>query len=945
MRSRLSLTTWTLLFTFVVIAPADADTVYWDIDTLNTAGAGGGTTPSGVWNASAARWNINANGTGLPASWTPGDTAIFAAGTNATGSYTVSVSGTQSLSGLTVEEGLVTQNGGTLDFGSSPASIYINPGAGWGETTSGVLTGTGGIFKNGTGLLSLRGANTFSRTGTGSQPFLTINAGIVDFITDANLGAVPTATDNGAALTLNGGTLRYSGMASFALATRRGMHIGDNGGTIEVMNEAILGLAPNANPAAALTGNGTLTKIGMGRFLLQTAQTTFTGKYVVKTGSLTFANQNRLGAVPATAQADYFTLDGGGLFSDNPAGVMLDAKRGITIGPNGGYLAFQGAGLLPYAGIISGTQGGGLRLSTNDGIGAPGDGMIALDAANTYNGPTQIDIGTTVAVGILANGGVNSSIGSSSSAATNLIINGGKLSYLGSGGSTDRNFTLTSAGGYIDASSFDNAPINYTSTAPVTMTGNAPHLFILSGTSTGNNSFSPAINDLAAFPTTLNKADTGTWVLKNTANSYTGNTILANGRLKLGASGVIPDASLVQFFAQSVFDLNGYNETVRSISGTSGTLALGAKSLTLNNPAGESFSAAITGSGGRIVKNGAGKFTLRPTSSYDGGVTVNVGSLGVGTNNALGTGYLAANNDTTIGSVVTTPLAFTNAVVVNGNLTFDDYTFISNPGSITWNTSGSNQWTLYGGHRMISVSSVPGTYGVTINQMIGEDVLGRGLTKGGNGTLTLTANNTYTGNTTIQDGTLSLSKASLADASTVIMATGAMLNLNFAADTPDIVNAFFIDGVLQTNGTWGAIGSAAAHQTALITGTGMLNVVPLVPPISTPVTPGDFNNDGKVDSGDYVTWRKKLGTSSALPNDNGLGTPIGQAHYTLWRSRFGNIAPGTGFNGGAIAAIPEPTALFIFAIGMIGMSFARSKTLAGRGKSMRQPTTSTMAER
>ena len=49
--------------------------------------------------------------------------------------------------------------------------------------------------------------------------------------------------------------------------------------------------------------------------------------------------------------------------------------------------------------------------------------------------------------------------------------------------------------------------------------------------------------------------------------------------------------------------------------------------------------------------------------------------------------------------------------------------------------------------------------------------------------------------------------------------------------------------------------------------------------------PGDFNSDGKVDAGDYVTWRKNDGTNNALANDGGLGTPVGSAHYNLWRQK------------------------------------------------------------
>jgi fibronectin-binding autotransporter adhesin len=910
-----------LVFIAADATVAHAQTQYWDIDTLNVAGAGSAT-PSGTWSSSASDWNINSTGTGLPTTWIAGNTAVFAAGTNATGAYTVTVSGTQSLAGLTVEEGTVSQNGGTLAFGSTAsAPINVASGSAWNQNSTSVITGTGGIVKSGAGTLTLRGTNTFTRSGSGNEAFLTINAGVVDFTADANLGAIPSATDNGAALSFNGGTLRYSGAATFALATNRGVNIGANGGTIEVVNADILALAAGAPAAAALTGSGTLTKTGLGRFRLQTAQTTFTGKYIVKGGSLTFPSQDRLGAIPASTQADYFTLDGGGLFGDLSTGATLDAKRGITLGPGGGYLAFFDTGLTPYDGIISGSQGGGLRLTTNDPLGTSSTGSISLNSANTYNGPTQIDPGMTLSVGILANGGTNSGIGSSSNAAANLILNGGTLLYRGAATSTDRNFTVTISGGYIDASGISNAPLNFTSTAPIGLTGAVPHILVLRGTSTGDNTMSPAIVDLASYPTTLDKIDAGTWILTNTANSYTGNTVISTGgRLKLGASGVIPDASLVQIFSASFFDLNGFDETVRSVSGSSGTIALGAKSLTLNNPNGESYTAAITGTGGgRIIKNGTGKLTLSPaTATYDGGVTLNAGVLGIGTNTALGTGPLLVNNSPTLAAASSTAVSPTNAVTLGGNLKFDD-SFTASPGSITWGASGANQWTIAGGERTITVNTAAGGYSVTINQPIGQDAAGRGLVKAGNGKLTLTAANTYTGNTTVLAGTLSLGKTSLADSANVFLTTGSTLNLTFAAGTPDVINALSIDGVFQSTGTWGAIGSSAAHQTALITGTGLLQVTQLILPLA-----GDFNNDGKVDAADYLTWRKANGTSNPLPNDNGLGTPIGQAHLSLWRQHFGNT-PGAGSgNGLGGNAAPEPASLLLLCLGIAALPATRA---------------------
>ena len=52
-------------------------------------------------------------------------------------------------------------------------------------------------------------------------------------------------------------------------------------------------------------------------------------------------------------------------------------------------------------------------------------------------------------------------------------------------------------------------------------------------------------------------------------------------------------------------------------------------------------------------------------------------------------------------------------------------------------------------------------------------------------------------------------------------------------------------------------------------------------------TPGDYNNNGRVDAADYVVWRKNEGTNNSLPN-NSLPGPIGPAHYQQWRANFGN---------------------------------------------------------
>src|SRR6266550_4547832 len=91
---------------------AFAATAYWDTNG-STAGASAGTTAAGTWDAAGTNlnWNPLADGTGTTAGWVAGDTAVFAAGSNATGSYTVTMSGIPSVGGITLEEGNVTLGG------------------------------------------------------------------------------------------------------------------------------------------------------------------------------------------------------------------------------------------------------------------------------------------------------------------------------------------------------------------------------------------------------------------------------------------------------------------------------------------------------------------------------------------------------------------------------------------------------------------------------------------------------------------------------------------------------------------------------------------------------------------------------------------------------------------------------------------------------------------
>jgi hypothetical protein len=72
----------------------------------------------------------------------------------------------------------------------------------------------------------------------------------------------------------------------------------------------------------------------------------------------------------------------------------------------------------------------------------------------------------------------------------------------------------------------------------------------------------------------------------------------------------------------------------------------------------------------------------------------------------------------------------------------------------------------------------------------------------------------------------------------------------------------------------------------------------------------DYDQNGIVDAGDYLVWRKANGATGLTPytgaDGNGDGT-ADQADYSLWRFHFGSIVPISGTGSGASSADPGET--------------------------------------
>ena len=256
------------------------------------------------------------------------------------------------------------------------------------------------------------------------------------------------------------------------------------------------------------------------------------------------------------------------------------------------------------------------------------------------------------------------------------------------------------------------------------------------------------------------------------------------------------------------------------------------------------------GSGG-LTKIGLGTLSLTASNNFTGNTLVSNGVLEVtNTGKLYGGGYTTAPTITVAsagtlrlngwswdaaGSIANLDYSRDRLVVNGGTL---EYTGASNfnpgdPGSssrnLTIGTGGATlkasstagqTWTIHS-----SNGNLVNNTGLTLDGAgageIQKVIEGTGsLTKTGSGTWTLSGANTYTGTTTVSNGILSLTSATLDDASSVAIGSGAVMDLNYSGF--DIINSLEING----SGPLAAGAYNSSHPTygSYFTGAGSLVV-------------------------------------------------------------------------------------------------------------------------
>ncbi|EED2789207.1 AIDA autotransporter-like protein ShdA, partial [Salmonella enterica subsp. enterica] len=649
-----------------------------------------------------------------------------------------------------------------------------------------------------------------------------------------------------------------------------------------------------------------LTKTGAGTLILN-AENTYTGSTTISEGTLIATNVEALGTGNVTDNAT-LEMNTGGDFDNAISGSGQVVKSGDETLTLSGANSYTGGTTISGGTLVatnvealgSGDVTDNATLELNTGgdfdnaisgsgqVVKSGDKTLTLSGANSYSGATTISGGTLIAthVNALGTGAIDNRASllldaSGQFTVTDLTTESGGNTEIGAG-STLQATTLTQK-----SDSTLTINLNSNTTAPVIHAASQVSL-------AGTLDITGVGDVLDSDPASTDDLDTFTLIASDKT--------IAGDFEKLTVAGM--DADLADFITvdgriddtgkqyELTTALTWYADRDDAVTDAHGTFNLTnadgsfAVNTVLENVDATLDPASATGwDGTSLIKQGAGTLILNAENTYTGGTTISGGTL-VATNvDALGTGDVT--DDATL--ELNTGGTFDNAISGSGQ--------VEKSGDGTLTLSGSNTYTggtlISGGTLVASNVEALGTGDVTNDAVLelntggtfDNAISGSGqVEKSGDGTLTLSGSNTYTGGTTINDGTLiatsvdALGSGDVTNNATLELNTGGTFD-NAISGSGQVVKSG--DDVLTLSGANSYSGGTLISDGTLVAS----NVEAL--------GTGDVTDDATLELNTGGTFDNAIG---------GSGNVVKSGADTLTLSGSNSYTGGTTISGGTLVA-------------------------------------------
>jgi fibronectin-binding autotransporter adhesin len=724
-------------------------------------------------------------------------------------------------------------------------------------------------------------------------------------LNSSNAGAATALTKNGAGTLVLSGNNSYTGTTTISVGTLQ-LGAGGTTGSLNsgsaIVNNGTLAfnrsntITQGTDFATVISGTGALIQAGSGNLIL-TGANTYTGGTVFNAGTIQIDNANALNSTGnltfgggALRYGSGITEDFSSRFKNNGSAIVIDT--------NGENIAF--------ASVIDSSNSGGLTKN--------GAGDLTISGSNTFTGDVTLNTGRLILGNDSALGGASGSI----------VINSGTLDV-----NAARTLSGNKAQHWNGNFTFAGSNTLNMGTGAVTLGANSTITVSASTLTVGG--------DMSGTGYGLTKEGAGTLVLSG-SNTYTGTTTISSGTLELApASGT----------STLIGNITGAGNITKSGSGTtiiaggangntiSGTLAVNGGTLQIGNSTTANdntqrltaISSVTVASGATLVLNNSAALRAgNAPITLAGNLTGDTTGIAVGGfHNALGALTMNAGTLTTYNGAA---LGF-QAYALNGDVSVggSSASYISAGG-----TSGNNGVHLAnnaaGVTRIFDVADVTSSSAADLivsARLLNSSNAGAAtaLTKNGAGTLVLSGNNSYTGTTTINAGTLQANASGALGSTTNITVNGGSL-LVTAADA--IGNSTGIDldgGTLKFSGnvtdTIGALTLSANSVIDLGTGSVVAIFADLFMGSYTLAvhnwTGTTLWNGGTGNNTDQIYFNRALGS--------------GELDRISFYSDSGSSFVGTGFQLGLgsgfqyqVIPVPEPETWLAAALLLVGAGVA-----------------------